>query len=309
VRKYLAAGITAACILAIAIRLYAQPTTVISFGPAVTVLSTASTGAVTGSTFALPGTNANVLTWQITADGSALSASLQVSLDGTNWLTLTTCTTAAGCIYNAGVNAYVFVRVTQTSRTGGTITTSQINTDRAYPTTTGASPIQTGHLLFNPDNTYDIGQSGANRPRNLYLGGGITTGTGAILGGADIRAGATGGFYWTARNIITSPADGVVTITNAASNGPVRLNLGPATSSFAAVESVGATIRARLADNSGNAALASANLVLSAITFATLPADANGTLRYCSDCTVAAVCAGGGTGAFAKRLNGVWVCN
>lgn len=30
---------------------------------------------------------------------------------------------------------------------------------------------------------------------------------------------------------------------------------------------------------------------------------------YCSDCTVASPCAGSGTGALAKRLNGAWVCN
>jgi hypothetical protein len=36
---------------------------------------------------------------------------------------------------------------------------------------------------------------------------------------------------------------------------------------------------------------------------------ANGSLMYCSDCVVAASCAAGGTGAFAKRLNGAWVCN
>lgn len=36
---------------------------------------------------------------------------------------------------------------------------------------------------------------------------------------------------------------------------------------------------------------------------------ANGTVQYCSDCTIANPCAGGGTGAIAKRLNGVWVCN
>ena len=47
----------------------------------------------------------------------------------------------------------------------------------------------------------------------------------------------------------------------------------------------------------------------------------NGTLLYCSDCTVttpatcvgvisaACVCAGSGNGAFAKRLNGSWYCN
>lgn len=36
---------------------------------------------------------------------------------------------------------------------------------------------------------------------------------------------------------------------------------------------------------------------------------ANGSLVYCSDCTIANPCAGGGTGALAKRLNGAWVCN
>lgn len=45
-------------------------------------------------------------------------------------------------------------------------------------------------------------------------------------------------------------------------------------------------------------------------TFANLSSSAaNGSFAYCSDCTVAATCASGGTGAFAKRLNGVWVCN
>lgn len=43
--------------------------------------------------------------------------------------------------------------------------------------------------------------------------------------------------------------------------------------------------------------------------FANLGTPSNGVFVYCSDCTVANPCAGSGTGAFAKRLNGVWVCN
>lgn len=35
----------------------------------------------------------------------------------------------------------------------------------------------------------------------------------------------------------------------------------------------------------------------------------NGFTQYCDDCTIANPCAGGGTGAIAKRLNGAWVCN
>lgn len=44
-------------------------------------------------------------------------------------------------------------------------------------------------------------------------------------------------------------------------------------------------------------------------TFAALGVPANGRIIYCTDCTVANPCAGAGTGAFAKRLNGAWVCN
>ena len=53
----------------------------------------------------------------------------------------------------------------------------------------------------------------------------------------------------------------------------------------------------------------STDILFTATTFATLGAPANGTIKYCSNCTIANPCAGGGTGAIAKRLNGVWVCN
>lgn len=43
--------------------------------------------------------------------------------------------------------------------------------------------------------------------------------------------------------------------------------------------------------------------------FANLGTPVNGTFTFCPDCTIANPCAGSGTGAFAKRLNGVWVCN
>lgn len=45
------------------------------------------------------------------------------------------------------------------------------------------------------------------------------------------------------------------------------------------------------------------------VAFAALGTPSNGTLIYCTDCTIANPCAGSGTGAFAKRLNGIWVCN
>jgi hypothetical protein len=60
---------------------------------------------------------------------------------------------------------------------------------------------------------------------------------------------------------------------------------------------------------------------ISATLFAALGTPANGTIAYCSDCTTSTpatctanllsscTCAGSGTGAFAKRLNGAWYCN
>ena len=51
------------------------------------------------------------------------------------------------------------------------------------------------------------------------------------------------------------------------------------------------------------------SLTIFSTAFASLGTPINGTFYYCNDCTVANPCAGGGTGALAKRLNGVWVCN
>lgn len=45
-----------------------------------------------------------------------------------------------------------------------------------------------------------------------------------------------------------------------------------------------------------------------ASTFAALGTPSNGSVRYCSDCTQATPCAGGGTGAFATRIAGAWSC-
>ena len=62
-------------------------------------------------------------------------------------------------------------------------------------------------------------------------------------------------------------------------------------------------------------------ITLYGVPFSSLQSQSNGTIAYCSDCTVttpatcttnllaSCVCAGSGSGAFAKRLNGTWYCN
>lgn len=54
---------------------------------------------------------------------------------------------------------------------------------------------------------------------------------------------------------------------------------------------------------------ADGELISTGTTFAALGTPANGTFIYCSDCTFADPCAGSGTGAIAKRLNGAWRCD
>ena len=53
----------------------------------------------------------------------------------------------------------------------------------------------------------------------------------------------------------------------------------------------------------------SGRLIFTGVAFAALGTPANGTIVYCTDCQAVAVCADTGTGAFAKRLAGAWVCN
>jgi len=59
----------------------------------------------------------------------------------------------------------------------------------------------------------------------------------------------------------------------------------------------------------GPTGLSSAVLIIAPTNFVNLGTPNNGTLYYCPDCTITNPCAGAGTGALAKRLNGVWVCN
>jgi hypothetical protein len=55
--------------------------------------------------------------------------------------------------------------------------------------------------------------------------------------------------------------------------------------------------------------LVTPQIQLAPVPFASLGTSPNGSLVYCADCKVTNPCAGGGTGAIAKRLDGVWVCN
>ena len=96
-----------------------------------------------------------------------------------------------------------------------------------------------GHLLSNADNTYDIGASGANRPRNLFLGGLLN------LGGVSLSS--TGN---TA--ILTNNGNSQTLTIGIATN---TFMFGGITSAFPALQRNGNELRVRLADDSGFTAI------------------------------------------------------
>lgn len=110
-----------------------------------------------------------------------------------------------------------------------------------------------GHFIANADNTYDIGASGATRPRNVYVGSAITAG-GQVLG-SNLASLSGGAIYWVSRASMDSPSDGVIRLTNNAQTDFTRLQFGGTTSSFPALKRSSTDIQVRLADDSGYAGL------------------------------------------------------
>jgi len=107
---------------------YAQQ--IASNGTLVTSLSTSSAGVVTGTPFAIPLTSASLITWTITSDSAVLSVNLEGSVDNSSWFTIDSNTTTG--VKNYGFTAVRFARISQVSRTGGTITTGTIVTARGF---------------------------------------------------------------------------------------------------------------------------------------------------------------------------------
>jgi len=137
------------------------------------------------------------------------------------------------------------------SATGNAATLINFYTAAGLTTPTGSirwSIDTNGHFLAGADKTYDIGASGASRPRNVYVGTDVRAGNNVLAGQ---------GWYlgWTGQTLITAPSDGVMTITNNAGTDFTRLQFGGTSSAFPAIGRNGAGIWLRLADNSNHANL------------------------------------------------------
>jgi hypothetical protein len=166
--------------------------------------------------------------------------------------------------------------------TGGGLYLSGTSITLSGASTTGATSGR--NLLLNGGNAGDTGGGGgitiaAGSGGTVSGNGGTTT-----LNGGGATEGNGGSVNLNARDAVgTNKNGGVINITSGLATGSGT----PGLVSF----------------------LGSGITKFKAITFASLPTPTDGMFLYCSDCTIASPCAGSGTGAFAKRLNGVWVCN
>lgn len=122
-----------------------------------------------------------------------------------------------------------------------------LNALYAGSVSTGTSLNLSGALTFSPDNTYDIGASGA-QPRDVNIGRNLSVAGNAVMG-------ASSDFYWSARAVIQSPSDGTLMLSNNAETDFSRLQFGGTTSSFGALARDAAGIKVIAADGTTGAFL------------------------------------------------------
>jgi hypothetical protein len=139
-----------------------------------TLTSLTVTNASSAAPFAVNSNNANGVYYDLT--NAQNSGSFRLAVYGTTAFGVTALVSRAA-VEGTTPNGLVIGAVT-TGANGGPI---EFHTGfRVVRWSIGAS---TGHFLAGTDNTYDIGASGATRPRDLYLGRNM-------VGGGWVRAGA-----------------------------------------------------------------------------------------------------------------------
>lgn len=268
----------------------AQAQQTATYGTLVTSLNTTSTGAITGTAYAVPSSYAALIQWVVVADGSALSANLMCSLDNVSYFVVDTQTTAAGGSKQFGFTACKFIRIDAVSRTGGTGTVGTLVISRGFITSGSAgnlssitlSPgpltINQGTLTTNTQaitstatwnnaavtfthwktNIIDTTSNSASLLLDLQVGGvsQFSVTKGGLVSSSTFSASnrytlaSSGDIFWTSRSNILSPADGQILLRNNAGTDFSRLQFGGTTSSFPSLKRSTTFLQARLADDS-----------------------------------------------------------
>jgi len=168
-----------------------------------------------------------------------------------------------------------------------------------------------GHLVTQVDNTYDIGASGANRPRNVYVGTSVVSpiinGTSSITSNDFIRATR---FLFGGGDLVrlSASSDGVLQLQNATNNGFDRLQFGGTTDAFPAVARDGAGIKF-----TGAAAGSTSHIKVPAVAVSALPLAATagvGARAFVNDATApvfgSAVTGGGSVAVPVYSTGSAW---
>lgn len=142
----------------------------------------------------------------------------------------------------------------------------------------------------------------------------------SLVASEDVVAGASNYLYWSTRSIMSSPSDGVITLTDQALATFGRIQLGGTTSAFPSIKRSGTTAAFRLADDSADAPITASQLNLSTKLVAGSAAASpeahylqqasatNGSLKYVVSCldSTASFAAGNGSGVqFTTLFDGV----
>ena len=246
-------------------------TTYLSYGYPINVLTTTSAGAVTGTTYALPASSQNEITWQVVADGSAQSTNMEISNDGSAWTSADTNVVATGSSKNYGPTSAKFVRVNQVSRTGGTSTTINITVTKATSASAGSGSTLTNFSAlkflagdgtaaapsFSFTNDSDTGFYSVAANNMDFSSNGIARmrlGTAGIALLRDDFSTITMGS--SPDTTLARTAAGKIQLTGTTP----MLQLGGTTSSFPALKPSGALVQVRLADDSGFAQLSASTV-------------------------------------------------
>lgn len=187
----------------------------------------------------------------------------------------------------SGLNSTIGVTSGQKITLAGIAATGNVEWASGFGTLGGGS----GSLTISTAGTSDIRLVPTSR--NLFIGvadaaspGAQTLGVQSVVAGTSNTAGA---------NFTLAGSRG----TGTGAGGSIIFQTAPAGGSGTSQNSLSAAFTV---NGDGSVSVKS-------VTFANLPTQADAKLIYCSDCTVANPCAGSGTGALAKGINGAWVCN
>lgn len=183
---------------------------------------------------------------------------LQTALDAKANLSIANAFTAVQSVAVNGAANTPGIKLAGAPFSGGTSTTTKpyflIEATGATSTNWNTSGTGIGVNFSSAESTsallIDLQRDGT---RTFSVNGSGLVSALGLVSGSDISSGAGGFYQWSTRSVMRSPADGQITMLNAAETDFGRLNLGGTTSSFPAIKRSGATLEARLADDSAYA--------------------------------------------------------